>query len=54
MVDSSWVIVDRQTGKAVFETFNFELCQFINVGKYKVVPIGYWLNGLNANNQPPY
>lgn len=49
MIDSSWVIVDRETGRAVLETFNFELCQFINLERYKVVPILYYLQSLNRS-----
>ncbi len=47
MIDASWVIVEKETGKAIFETYDFELCQFINIKKYKVVPILYYLYGLN-------
>lgn len=49
MIDASWVIVDRATGKAVLETFNFELCQFININRYRVVPILAWLQSLNGS-----
>jgi hypothetical protein len=48
MIDASWVIADRSTGTAVIETFNAELCQFVNVERYRVVPIRAWLAGLNA------
>lgn len=48
MNNASWVIVDRQTGKPVMETFNFELCQFVNIARYQVVPIGAWLASLNG------
>lgn len=47
MVDASWVIVEKATGKAVLETYNFELCQFVNLEKFKVVPILAWLQSLN-------
>lgn len=47
MIDASWVIVDRATGKAVLETYNAELCQFVNIERYRVVPILYWLQELN-------
>jgi hypothetical protein len=47
MIDASWVIVSKETGKPVFETYDFELCQFINIEKYRVVPILYWLQSLN-------
>lgn len=48
MIDSSWVIVDNATGKAVLETYNFEFCQFINLQRYRVVPILAWLQSLNG------
>lgn len=47
MIDASWVIVCKATGKAVMETWNFELCQFVNIKRYRVVPIRAWLEGLN-------
>ena len=48
MIDASWVIVSLSTGKAVLETYDFEMCQFINLSAYRVVPIGAWLASLNA------
>lgn len=50
MVDASWIIVDTTTGKAVFETYDFELCQFINIIRYAVVPVRYYLAGLSKNH----
>ena len=47
MIDASWVIVDKETGKAVMETYDFELCQFVNIEKYRVVPILTWLQSLS-------
>lgn len=47
IVDASWVIQDRITGKAVFETYNFEAVQFVNASKYRVWPILQWLQHLN-------
>ena len=47
MIDASWVIVSKATGKAVIETRNFELCQFVNIERYRVVPIRTWLASLN-------
>ncbi|MBT1154409.1 hypothetical protein J1C56_02265 [Aminobacter anthyllidis] len=47
MIDASWVIVCRTTGKPVMETFNFELCQFVRSERYRVVPIRAWLASLN-------
>ena len=48
MIDASWVISDRATGRAVLETFNFELVQFINLSRYRVWPIAAWLAHLNV------
>lgn len=45
--DASWVIVNRTTGKPVLETYDFELCQFVNLDRYEVVPIMAWLQSLN-------
>ncbi|WP_313196218.1 hypothetical protein [Shinella zoogloeoides] len=46
-IDASWVIVDRATGQPVLETFDFELCQFVNIQRFQVVPIMAWLQHLN-------
>lgn len=47
MIDASWVIEDKSTGKPVLETFDFELIQFVNIERYKVWPILYWLQEIN-------
>jgi len=43
----SWVIVNKQTGKCVFETWQKSVMQKINTEKYKVVPIKEWLSSLS-------
>lgn len=43
----SWVIVNKETNEAVFETFSEKICQCINTEKFKIVPILEWLQGLN-------
>tara|TARA_B100001167_G_scaffold191010_1_gene159722 strand:+ start:13606 stop:13746 length:141 start_codon:yes stop_codon:yes gene_type:complete len=43
----SWVIVNKETEKAVFETWKKSLTQKINTKKYKVVPIKEWLSSLS-------
>ena len=43
MIDASWVVADRDTGKAVLETYNFEALQFINLARYRVYTIREWL-----------
>lgn len=47
MIDASWIIEDRTTGKPVLETFNFELVQFINLERYRVWTALGWLVELN-------
>lgn len=47
MIDASWVIVDRTTGKPVLETWNFELVQFINIKRYRVFTAHAWMCSLN-------
>lgn len=43
----SWVIVNKETNEAVFETFNKKTTEKINTEKYKVVRIMDWLCFLN-------
>lgn len=47
MRDASWIIEDTTTHKAIFETCNFELCQFINTNRYRVWPAAAWLFEVN-------
>lgn len=47
MIDSSWIIVSRDTGKAVLETYNFEMVQFVNLDRYRVMTVLHWLQSLN-------
>jgi hypothetical protein len=47
MIDASWVIEERATGKPVLETYDFEMIQFVNLDKYRVWPILYWLYEVN-------
>lgn len=44
---ASWVIADRITGKAIFETFNRATADKVNTANYRVVPILEWLHSLN-------
>lgn len=46
---SSWVIVDKSSGKAVCETFDKATANEVraNYSAYKVVPILEWLVGIN-------
>ncbi len=43
----SWVIVDRQNGTAVLETFSATLAAAVNRARYDVVPILEYLQELN-------
>jgi hypothetical protein len=43
----SWVIVNKQTGEAVLETFNKGVISRLNTDKYKAVPIAKYLGSLN-------
>jgi hypothetical protein len=47
MVDASWIIEDRATGKPVLETFDLEMVQFINVERYRVWTALHWLQEMN-------
>ena len=49
MKSTSWVIVEIETGKAVFETFNEKIILKVNTNKYKVVPIYEYLCSLNKS-----
>jgi hypothetical protein len=44
---ASWVIVDKSTNKAIFETFSKSITDKINVEKYQAVPILEYLQNLN-------
>lgn len=48
MNPASYVIVDLQTGQAVFETFNRKTAERINTEKFKAVPILEYLVSLNS------
>jgi len=48
MKTASWVIVNRATGAAVFETFNENTAKAINEKLYHAVPALEYLQQLNA------
>jgi hypothetical protein len=48
MKTSSWVIVNKATKQAVFETFNQNTANAINTRVYEVVPILQYLQSINA------
>ena len=49
MKTASWVIVDKQTGKAVMETFNRTTADAINREKFDVLPALEYLQKLNRS-----
>ena len=46
---ASWVIVSKQSGKAILETFDSSLVNCINQKLYKAVPILEYLQNLNKS-----
>jgi len=44
----SWIIVNRETGCAVAETFSKKNADAINTAKYEAKPAGRYLAELNA------
>ena len=47
MKTASWVIVDKQTGATLFETFQASIIPKINATRYEAVPILAYLQQLN-------
>lgn len=47
MKTASWVIRNRETYEAVFETFSEKTAGAINTAKYEAVPILEYLQSLN-------
>jgi hypothetical protein len=49
MTTASWVIVDRATGKAIWETWSHKIADNVRRADHAdVVPIGEWLARVNA------
>ena len=44
----SWIVVDRDTGRAVLETFSRRTAEAVNQQRYRVVTALQWLQSLNA------
>ena len=44
---SSWVIVEKATNKAIFETFSKKVANAINRRNYEVMPILAYLQSFN-------
>jgi hypothetical protein len=49
MKTASWVIVEKASGKAVFETFSKSLTEKVNTEKYTIIPILEYLYNLNKS-----
>jgi hypothetical protein len=47
MKTASWVIINKQTGAALFETFQASIIPKINTARYEAVPILTYLQQLN-------
>jgi hypothetical protein len=43
----SWIICNKLTGLAIFETFNKNTVKAVNTNTYKAVPAGEYLANLN-------
>ena len=44
---ASWVIIDIDTNKPLFETFSKKIANSINKNKYKAIPILEYLQNFN-------
>ena len=51
MKTASWVIVNKETGQSVFETFDARKVAALNTEKYKAVPILEWLQHLSRTHK---
>lgn len=49
MKTASWVIVNKQTGAPLFETFQASIIPKINTARYEAVPILTYLQQLNRS-----
>ena len=47
MKTASWVIINKATGFAIFETFNENTAKAVNTRLYEAVPILEYLQSLN-------
>jgi hypothetical protein len=48
---ASWVVVQKDTGKAILETFDPKMVAAINLDRYRVIPILEYLTTLNRQIQ---
>ena len=47
-MSTSWIIVDKATGKPVLETFQSRVAEKVNTVRYEVWPALAWLQELNV------
>ena len=45
----SWIVIDRNTGLPVYETFNQAIAAKINEARYEVLTALQWLQRFNAS-----
>lgn len=48
MTTASWVIIEKETGMGVLETFNSNILPYLNTAKYEAIPILEYLHNINA------
>ena len=48
MKTASWIIVNKATKQAIFETFNLNTAKAINMCLYEAVPVLQYLQNLNS------
>lgn len=48
MTSKSWVIVERASGKAIWETWSRKIADRVDRDTHEVVPIVEWLARVNA------
>lgn len=51
---TSWVIVEKATGKAILETYHARTVAALNNDKYEARPIREYLAGLNVRTESPF
>ncbi len=48
---NSWVVIDRSTGKPVFETWSQHIAEAINQQKFEILTTYQWLARFNESIQ---
>lgn len=44
----SWVVISRETGQPIFETFNRATARAVNQARYEVLTAAQWLGRFNV------